>query len=458
MVKIYSAHWLLPVASPPIEHGALAVEGARIVAVGANHDLVARFPEATREEFGEAVIIPGLVNCHSHIELTAMRGYLEDAESNFLAWLLKLTVAREQRMTADDRQVSATWGALEAARAGVTTLADASSDGAACVRAITEIGLRGVVYQEAIHPEAARAKDELAKLEEKLSRLRSLATKLVRVGVSPHTPYTSSRPLLEAVTDLAEREALPFMIHAAESEAEDELLREGRGFFAESFALRGIEWRAPGVSPVQFLKQLGVLRVRPLLAHCIRVDDADIETIREAGASVAHCPKSNAKLGHGRAPYEKFLSLRHGFGSDSVASNNTCDLLEEARFALLVARAANKLDHLDELNATRALYDATLGGAQALGLDDCGSLEAGKQADFAVVRLDGAHETPAYDAARTLVFSSSARDVQLTVVAGREVFRDGQVVNADEERLRARMNEIKGKLGTMGDELKRLTH
>ncbi|MDT7541945.1 MAG: aminodeoxyfutalosine deaminase [Acidobacteriota bacterium] len=452
MVKIYSAQWLLPISSAPIENGALAVEGSRIVGVGALDDLAARFQDAAREEFGEAVVIPGLVNCHSHIELTAMRGHLEDAEANFLAWLLKLTIAREQRMTREDVRVSATWGAIEAARAGVTTLADSSSDGEACAHAMRDVGLRGIVHQEAIHPDPKRGKDEFAKLQEKLSNLRALETELVRVGVSPHTPYTASAPLLELVTDLAEREGLPFAIHVAESEAEDLLLREGRGIFAESFAMRGIEWRAPRVSPVQFLKQIGVLRVRPLLAHCVRVDDADIETIRDASASVAHCPKSNAKLGHGRAPYEKFLSLRHGFGSDSVASNNTCDLLEESRFALLLARSANKLEHLDALTAERALYDATLGGALALGLNDCGSLEEGKQADLTIVRLDAAHQTPAHDPTRALIFSSNARDVLLTIVAGREVFRDGRIGDVDEDRLRARMKEIKEKLGTMDDE------
>jgi 5-methylthioadenosine/S-adenosylhomocysteine deaminase len=446
MVKIYSAQWLAPVSSPTIEDGALAVEGARIVAVGARDEIVARFADAAREEFGEACIMPGLVNCHSHIELTAMRGYLEDVEGDFFAWLLKLTVARLQRMTADDLRVSATWGAIEAARAGVTTLADASNDGESCAHALRDVGLRGIVHQEAIHPDPDRAAEEFAKLQDKLARLRSLETALVRVGVSPHSPYSVSAPLLESVADLAARERLPLTIHAAESEAEDLLIREGRGIFADSLALRGIEWRAPKVSPIRYLKQLGVLNAHTLLAHCVRADDADIELIAESGASVAHCPKSNAKLGHGRAPYEKFLALRHGFGSDSVASNNTCDILEEARFALLLARSANRLEHLDALDATRALHDATLGGARAVGFDDCGSLEAGKQADLTVIRLDAAHQTPAHDPTRALIFSSSGRDVILTVVAGREVFRDGRVANVDEERLRARMLEIKKKV------------
>jgi cytosine/adenosine deaminase-related metal-dependent hydrolase len=446
MIKIYSAQWLAPVSSSPLENGALAVEDSRIVAVGVRDDVIARFPDAAREEFGEAAIIPGLVNCHSHIELTAMRGYLEDVEGDFFAWLLKLTAARLQRMTADDLRVSATWGAIEAARAGITTLADASNDGETCAHALGDVGLRGIVHQEAIHPDPKRAADELAKLQEKLARLRPLETKLVRVGVSPHSPYSVSAPLLESVADLAARERLPLTIHAAESEAEDLMIKEGRGIFADSLALRGIEWRAPKVSPISYLKQLGVLNAHTLLAHCVRADDADIELIRESGASVAHCPKSNAKLGHGRAPYEKFLTLRHGFGSDSVASNNTCDILEEARFALLLARSATRQNNLSALDATRALYDATLGGAHALGFDDCGSLEEGKQADLAIVRLDAAHQTPAHDPARALIFSSSGRDVALTVVAGREVFRDGRVANVDQERLRARMREIKEKL------------
>jgi cytosine/adenosine deaminase-related metal-dependent hydrolase len=446
MVKIYSAQWLLPVASPPIEGGAVAVEGARIVAVGARDDVVVRYPGAAHDEFGAAAIVPGLVNCHSHVELTAMRGYLEDVEHDFSAWLVKLTLARMHRMTPDDLRVSATWGAIEAARAGITTLADASNDGEACAHALRDVGLRGIIHQETIHPDPREADAEFARLQEKLARLRELETTLVRVGVSPHAPYSVSPRLMELVVALAARDGLPLTIHAAESEAEDLLVREGRGIFAELLARRGIEWRAPGVSPVRYLKSLGVLDVRPLLAHCVRVDDADIELIREAGASVAHCPKSNAKLGHGRAPYEKFLALRHGFGSDSVASNNTCDILEESRFALLLARAANKSDHLDALNAGQAFRDATLGGALALGFDDCGALAEGNKADLAVFRLDAAHQTPAHDAARALVFASSGRDALLTVVAGEEVYRDGRVPRVDEERLRARMLEIQEKL------------
>src|SRR6185503_15520906 len=174
------------------------------------------------------------------------------------------------------------------------------------------------------------------KLTAKVAELRGVETDLVRVGVSPHAPYTVCGPQLELIARFAHDEKLPLMMHAAESHAEELFVREGRGIFAEGLSKRAIEWNAPRLSTIQYLRQLGVLETQPLLAHCIRVDDADIETLRETGSKVAHCPKSNAKLGHGRAPFARFLEagVVVGFGSDSVASNNTCDILEEARFAV----------------------------------------------------------------------------------------------------------------------------
>ncbi|HZG53276.1 MAG TPA: amidohydrolase family protein [Pyrinomonadaceae bacterium] len=448
-VKLYCARWVLPVTSPTIEGGAVAVAGKFIVGVGARAELATRFPEAAREDFGEAAIIPGLVNCHSHLELTAMRGYLEDVETDFFAWLRKLTIARMTRMTQDDLRVSATWGALEAARAGVTALGDASSWGDAPMSALRDVGLRGIVYQEAINPDERAADEMLSKLKLDVARLREMENELVRVGVSPHSPYTMSEKLLVKMTGYARDEKLPLMIHAAESEHEDELLKHGRGAFARHYSERGIDWPSPRMSPVQYLSTRGVLAARPLLAHCVRVDAADIETIREARASVAHCPKSNLKLGHGHAPFAAMSGLTRGFGSDSVASNNTCDMLEEARFATLLARLDKSETDGDANNytATDALTDATHGGAQALGYgEQTGALAEGREADLAIFKLGGAHQIPVYDPARALIFSTSARDALLTMVAGREVYRDGKVLAVDEERLRARMTEIRKKV------------
>jgi len=433
MSIIYSARWVLTVSTSPIENGAVAIEGQRIAGVGPRSEIVERFPEFRVDDFGEAVILPGLINTHTHLELTAMRGYLENEERDFFAWLRKLTRARLELMTPDDIQVSATWGACEAVRAGITCVADASDSALMSMRALQKVGMRGVVYQESFGPDARLAAENFEKLKVKLQELRAVESGLVRGGVSPHAPYTVCRPQLEMIADLAKSENLPVMMHAAESEAEELFLREGCGVFAEGLARRSIEWKAPGTSTIQYLKQTGILHTFPVLAHCIRVDDEDIETLRNNHAKVAHCPKSNAKLGHGRAPLGKFLEagVIVGLGSDSVASNNTCDILEEARFATLLARAGGSA-----ITAGEALKAATLGG----------ELTEGAQADLAVVSLRGLHQVPNYDPVATLIFSSSGRDVVLTVVAGREVFRDGRVTTVDEDRLCARIEEISAKL------------
>lgn len=451
MTKLYSASWVLPVASPPVEHGAVVVEGERIIAVGTRKDLAARFPEAATRDFTDAAILPGLINAHSHLELTAMRGYLDRVEGNFPAWLRELTIARLERMTPDDLYVSAAWGAVEAARAGVTCVGDASDAASCSIRALADIGLRGTVYQEAFGPDPAEAREKFERLREKIRCLREFETGLVRVGVSPHAPYTVSAAQLELITEFALAEKLPLMMHAAESESEALFMREGRGPFAEGLARRGIEWRAPGVSTIQYLARHGVLRSRPLLAHCVRVDERDIEMIKEAGVKVAHCPKSNAKFGHGRAPFAAFIEqdIAVGLGSDSVASNNTCDILEEARFATLFSRIGeSQSSHM--LSSEVALQTATRGGARALGLEaQTGTLVEGAQADMAIISLQGAHQIPLYEPLTALIFSSSGRDVLVTIVAGKEIYREGRVVTVDEERLRERMEEIGKKV--MGD-------
>jgi 5-methylthioadenosine/S-adenosylhomocysteine deaminase len=451
MTTIYSARWVLPVSSPPIEDGAVAISAGRIVGVGPRSLIMEKFPAAEATGFEQAAILPGLVNAHTHLELTAMRGFLENEESDFFSWLKKLTTARMDKMSSEDLCVSAAWGACEAVRAGITSVGDASDSGLTSMRGIREVGLRGIVFQESFGPDARLVEENFAKLQAKVLELREVETPLVRVGVSPHAPYTVCAPQLELIAGFALEEKLPLMMHAAESAAEDLLLRRGTGLFAEALAQRGIEWRGAGTSTIQYLKERGVLNTRPLLAHCVRVDEADIETLAQTKSKVAHCPKSNAKLGHGRAPFAGFLDqgIAVGLGSDSVASNNTCDILEEARFATLLSRtgiAAKESDRM--IAAVEALTAATLGGARALGFEDeIGELRAGCQADLTVLSLDGSHQLPSYDPVSTIVFASSGRDVILTVVAGREVFREGRVVGVDEDRLRARVKEIAGRLG-----------
>jgi 5-methylthioadenosine/S-adenosylhomocysteine deaminase len=456
MPKIYSARWVLPIASPPINDGAIVIDDSAIVAVGPRADMLSEFARATHEDFGAAAILPGLINTHSHLELTAMRGFLEREENDFFAWLMKLTIARFG-MEDEDLFVSAACGAIEAARAGITCLGDASSAAGNSIRALNEVGLRAIVYQESFGPDPNVAAESMGKLRSQLDAIRPLQTDRVRAGVSPHAPYTVSAPQLELISRLAVADSLPVMMHAAESEAEKQFMQDGDGMFAAALKLRGIAWQAPGVSTVRYLRDHGVLETKPLLAHCINVDQDDLKLITESGAGIAHCPKSNAKLRHGHAPFPAFIShgANVGLGSDSVASNNVCDILEEARFATLLARATGAEPGLSGSSsdtqigvcASDALFAATLGGARALGLDDqVGALQTGMAADITIVSLDGAHQQPVRDPHDALVFCSSGRDVVLTMVAGKEIYRDKRILSVNEDDMYRRLASLSGEM------------
>src|SRR5256714_14346181 len=360
MPKIYTARWVLPIVAPAINDGAIVINNSKIAAVGDRAAILRAFPDARAEDFGNAAILPGLINTHSHLELTVMRGFLEREEHDFFAWLRKLTVAR-LRMTGEDLFVSAACGAIEAARAGITCFGDSSSLAVQSMRALNEVGLRAHVYQESFGPDPKLAEENVDKLREQLEGMQTLQTGLVRAGLSPHAPYTVSARQLEMISRLAVDEILPVMMHAAESASEKQFMLSGVGPFADGLRTRGIDWQAPGTSTVRYLADHGVLETKPLLAHCINVDEDDLQLIKKAGAGVAHCPKSNAKLGHGRAPFAQFIAagLNVGLGSDSVASNNTCEILEEARFAALVARI-DPGDDRRPFSAPPVLFAATL--------------------------------------------------------------------------------------------------
>lgn len=418
-MRIIAADHVLPISSAPIRNAAVAIDGGKIAAVGTRQEILEKYTNAEIEDIGPAAILPGFVNCHSHLELTAMRGSLDAVEHDFRSWLLRLNSLRAE-MTNDDIVAAAVAGAREGAAAGVTCFGDIGRFGHAGVSALKEVGLRGVVFQETeFSPDNRTADDDFRNLGEKFERLKAEETELVSVGLSPHSPYTVGSRLFELIAQYAIINRVPLSIHAAESVEEVDLLTKGDGFFSGIYDKFEVEWQSPHCTPIEYLERLGVLSTKPLLAHCVVVTDGDIARIASNGAKIAHCPKSNAKFGHGWAPFEKFLDagITVGLGSDSVASNNVCDILEELRFASLAAR--NRPDRKRFITAKEALKAATLGGAQALGLDHLiGTLEPGKQADIAVVSLDHQAQLPINDVEAAIVFSSNARDVVRTMVKG----------------------------------------
>ncbi|MBI4545395.1 MAG: amidohydrolase family protein [Gemmatimonadetes bacterium] len=431
--------------SPPIAQGAVLVDsGGRIAAVGPAAAVPA--PDgAERIDLGQAALLPGLVNVHAHPELTAFRGLLEDLP--FQEWIAALmAVKRAAALTPEEYGVAARWSCIEALAAGITTLAATEESGAA-FDALREAGMRGVVYREVFGPAPAQAEDSLADLRARVESMRARETELVRVGISPHAVYTVSDSLFRVAVEYALAESLPVAVHAAEAEAEERLVQEGAGPFATGLRARGIDTPPRGSSTIVLLDRLSVLRTRPLLIHGVRVDGGDVTRIAASGATVAHCPAANTRLGHGIAPVPEMLAagIAVGLGSDSAASNNRMDLLEEARLAQMLQRA--RLGSATALPADQLLRLATLDGARALGLDGrIGSLEPGKDADLCAISLAGAHVTPVHEPLAALFYAARAPDVALTVVRGRVLYRDGVVIPLDVQALQGAVAAAAAKL------------
>jgi cytosine/adenosine deaminase-related metal-dependent hydrolase len=422
----YHARWVLPVSAPPLENGTVAVANGRIAFVGSRQQA----PPGSDVELGDAILMPGLVNVHTHLELTVMRGFLEDLE--FPRWIVRLNQVKRAVMDRERLLDSARLGLVEGMRAGITTYADTCDSGVA-FDAMLEAGVRGIMYQEVFGPDPAQSEPSLADLKTKVDAFRQRETPLVRVGVSPHAPYTVSDALYKSVAAYAVREKLPLAAHIAESAAEDDLVQRGTGFFADGLRRRGIAIEPRGPSSIALLHGNGVFDARPLLIHCVRMTPQDQVILRNQKFSVAHCPVSNAKLGHGTAPMLDMLAVGFvvGLGSDSVASNNRMDLLAEARAAVLAQRSYFRKH--DIMCARDALTLATLGGARALGLDaDIGSLEVGKSADLAAFALDSC-TLPVHDPEATAIFALPGVGASLVTVAGRELVRDGRLLAFDRE-------------------------
>ena len=361
MTQIYAARWVLPIDAPPIDGGEVIVEHGGIMEVRAR-----RTPAAECRDFGEAVLLPGLVNAHSHLEYTVLRGFLEDVP--FFPWIRALTAAKTL-LSGDDWLWSARLGALECAASGITTLGD-NTDAGVTMRVLSESGLRGTVYQELFGiDDREPVKPIIAALQAKIAAHRQYASGRVAVGVSPHALYTIRPELFAAITSYVAAEQLPTSIHIAESPAESALTELGTGPFAEMYARRGITWQAPHTTPTAYAAALGALGPFALAVHCIPQTESDIRLVAETNSAIIHCPKSNSKLGAGIAPLTAWLKtdgLRVGLGTDSAVSNNTHDLWEEMRFAVLLQRA--KLQDAEAVTARDVLRLATLGGAEAMGL------------------------------------------------------------------------------------------
>jgi 5-methylthioadenosine/S-adenosylhomocysteine deaminase len=366
-------------------------------------------PAGDVTDLGNAVLVPGLVNAHSHLDLTVLRGALPT--DDFFSWIRGLVDLKQRQLDGKTLALSARAGLAEGVRAGITTYGD-TSDSSAAFHAMIEAGVRGVAFQEVFGPDPAQSGEAVQALMRRVDELRAMQTVLVTPGISPHAPYTVSDELYRACAELALRERLPIAVHVAESSAETEYVVHGRGPFAELLRTRGLAVAPRAASPIALLHATGVLGARPLLIHAIATNGTDWEIIRGAGAAVAHCPVSNAILGHAAAPLDRYLERGSpcALGSDSMAANVAMDMLEEARHAAGSPDAARRLEML------------TIDGARALGLQSLiGTLEPGKRADMAAFSLRRVDSTGAFDPVEALVGSVTGADAILAMVNGREL-------------------------------------
>ncbi len=405
-MKILSADWVVPVDGAPIRDGALVIgDDGLIQAVGASAEL------GVGERFDDAVILPGFVNAHSHLEYAGYGGFGDGLE--FPDWI-GVHVTRKDRLDEEGMLAHARFGAAECLRSGVTTVADASFSGAAAV-ACHELGLRAIVCLEVfdfLGPDAVASSFEPMR-----ERIAGALSDRVRLGISPHAPYTVSEELYRTSLALG----LPAITHFSESAAEVEYLTTGGGPWA---AIAHLLVASPGETGTRLLARAGLLGPDLVAAHCVHVDEEEIELLARHQVAVAHCPRSNAMLGCGVAPVAELRAagIRVGIGTDSPASTPSFDMFEETRAALFAARAREQTPA--GLSAADVLRMATLDGARALGLEpSVGSLRPGKQADVTVLSVAGSSFDPVEDPAAAAVYAGSPDRVIATLVGGEDRYR-----------------------------------
>ncbi len=375
---IIRAKYLISTPGSCIENGAVAVKGTKIHRVGLWGEMAALPGVEKIIDLGSAVIMPGLINLHTHLDLTNLHNRIKPT-GNFTHWVFQVIGAR-MRWKDEDYVSSIEKGAKLCIESGVTTVADISNTGHA-FSVLKKFPLRKVVYKEIIGLKPEQAADIMKKLKEELAQVKT--DELLSVGLSPHAPYSVSRELYQASCGFAGDARMPVCTHLAETQDEIEFLTKGTGSF--SAFLRQIRalpdvWKPPGTMPVRYLNELGIVNNRTLLIHCNYVSDEEVAMIQSSGASIAFCPGSHHFFGHTNHPVRRFLDtgINVGIGTDSLASNDTLSVLDELKFL--------SMNH--PISPQTLICMATVNGAKAIGLESqVGQLREGFEADICGVGL-----------------------------------------------------------------------
>ncbi|MGQ9463146.1 MAG: amidohydrolase family protein [Candidatus Fervidibacter sp.] len=403
------ASWLLPITSPPIRDGAVLVENDQIVAVGKASEIT-REVACQRLEFPNGILIPGLVNPHTHLENT---GFAETVKrpQPFNKWLLQMVrLVRNQKF--EDALSASEIGTKHLVKFGITCVGEFSRFGAS-LGALEQAGLRGTVFKEFICLNEEDAEKLTKDLERWLDEHKTSAESRLLTGLGPHSPYTVTPNAFRRALKLARERNLSICVHAAESPSERKLVEQRKGIWR--WWLGRVLYKAPvGLSPIRYLDWLGALSPKTLLVHCVQVDDLDIAILSERKVWAVHCPRSNANLKVGTMPLAKMLAsgVKVCLATDGLASVDSLSPLDEIRFATQLGQQEPKL--YPSLPPSRWLRMVTLDAASALGLDKIiGSLEPGKQADITVFQLSSPVNAP-FEA-----LLGEAKEAVFTMVAGK---------------------------------------
>ncbi len=410
--------------------GAVAINGADIVAVGTPQAIGAAYEASDTIDAHDQIVLPGLINTHTHAPMVMFRGLADDLA--LMDWLQKYIFPAEAKTVSPEFvRIGTRLAALEMIESGTTTYADMYYFEEEIAKATREAGLRGVLGQTIIQfpvPDAKTPAEGLARAERFIQAFKD--DPLIVPAVAPHAMYTNDKASLLASVELARRYHVPVIIHVGETEDELKGSREQHQ-----------------ATPVQYLESIGFWGPRTLAAHGVWVNDADIEILKRRGVGIAHNPESNMKLASGAAPIVKYLAagVAVGLGTDGAASNNDLDMFEAMRQASFLAKLTTR--DPTAVSAQTALDMATIGGARAMSMDQSiGSIEAGKRADLIAVSMSAARQTPMYDPVSHLVYVTRGDDVRTTIVNGKVLMKDRQLRTLDRASVIAEANRLAEKV------------
>jgi len=417
-------------SSRVIENGAVAVKGERIVAVGTAAEVAAKYSAARIINAAGKVVMPGLINTHTHVPMVLFRGIADDLL--LMEWLQKYIFPAEAK-NVDEQFVR--WGTrlgcLEMILGGTTTYVDMYYFEDAIADETARAGMRAVLGETLIDfpaPDNKTWDAGMAYVEKFATKWKGHA--LITPAIAPHAAYTVSTDHLKQAHSFSERFGVPLVIHVAEDPAEVKTIQERYGS-----------------SSVAYLERIGLLDERVIAAHMIWPTGDDIGTLAKRRVGVAHCPQSNMKLAGGAAPVPQMLKagVAVGLGTDGAASNNDLNLWEEMDTAAKLHKLTSKDPTV--INAREALEMATIRGARAIHQEkEIGSLEAGKRADLIIVGMDSVHQTPLYNVYSQLVYATKASDVETVMINGRIIMQNRRVLTIDERSVRLKANEYRDRI------------